>query len=82
MCLFYIIKTFTAYKCPIMMKNTSLILAIAFIMASCSNTGDKSEAASIDTLADSSIPKRTLNAHALCFLRTEGNNNQDTTSID
>ena len=65
-----------------MMKNISLILAIAFIMASCSNTEDKSEAASIDTLADSSTPKRTPNAHALCFLRTEGNNNQDTTSIE
>ena len=82
MCLFYIIKTFKAYKCPIIMKNISLIIAIAFIMASCNNTGDKSKAASIDTLADSSTPKRTPNAHALCFLRTEGNNNQDTTSIE
>ena len=82
MLLFYIIKTFTAYKSPIMMKNISLILALAFIMVSCNDTGDKSEAASIDTLADSSTPKRTPNAHALCFLRTEGNNNQDTTSIE
>jgi hypothetical protein len=64
------------------MKNISLILAIAFIIASCNNTGDKSEAASIDTLANSNTPKRTPNAHALCFLRTEGNNNQDTTSIE
>ena len=62
------------------MKNISLILAIAFLAASCNNTGNKSEANLADTLTDA--PARTPNAHALCFLRTEGNNNQDTTSIE
>ena len=64
------------------MKNISLILVIAFIVASCNNTGNKNEAALIDTLADSSSIPRTPNAHALCFLRIDGNNNQDTTSIE
>lgn len=71
-----------AYKCHIIMKKICLILAIAFLLASCNNTGDKSETALIDTLIDGSAPPRTPNAHALCFLRTEGNNNQDTTSIE
>jgi hypothetical protein len=63
------------------MKPIILILAIAVAITSCKSTGDKSEAASIDTLAATPAP-RTPNAHALCFLRTEGNNNQDTTSIE
>ncbi len=62
------------------MKNICLILALAFIVASCNNTGNKSEDTLADTLTDTS--NRTPNAHALCFLRTEGNNNQDTTSIE
>ena len=62
------------------MKNINLILAIAFIVASCNNTGHKSEATLADTLTDKS--SLTPNTHALCFLRTDGNNNQDTTSIE
>lgn len=62
------------------MKNISLILAIAFIAASCNNTGNKNEATLADTLTDAS--RRTPNVHALCFLRTDGNNKQDTTSIE
>jgi hypothetical protein len=64
------------------MKPIIFILAITVIIASCNSVGDKSEAAAIDSLADGSTPRRTPNAHALCFLRTEGNNNQDTTSIE
>jgi hypothetical protein len=62
------------------MKNIFLILAIAFVAASCNNTGNKSEATLADTLTDKSSLKP--NTHALCFLRTDGNNNQDTTSIE
>lgn len=65
------------------MKSIILILAAAVIITSCNSTGDKSEASSIDTLSNIGTPtNRTPNAHALCFLRTEGKNNQDTTSIE
>ena len=65
------------------MKPIIFILAVAVIITSCNSVGDKSEAASIDTLSNTGTPtNRTPNAHALCFLRTEGNNNQDTTSIE
>lgn len=65
------------------MKTTILILAAAVIIISCNSTGDKSDAASIDTLSNIGTPtNRTPNAHAICFLRTEGKNNQDTTSIE
>lgn len=65
------------------MKNISLILAIALIVTSCNSVGDKSDAAAIDTLSNIGTPtNRTPNAHALCFLRTEGTNNKDTTSIE
>ncbi|GAB2972903.1 hypothetical protein GCM10027049_03520 [Mucilaginibacter puniceus] len=63
------------------MKHIIFILAIAVIITSCNATGDKSEAALSDTLTAAPAP-RTPNAQALCFLRTEGNNNQDTTSIE
>jgi hypothetical protein len=64
------------------MKPIILILALA-VITSCNTTGDKSAAASIDTLSKVGTPtNRTPNAHALCFLRTEGPNNQDTTSIE
>ncbi len=76
------LKTFTAYKCHIIMKNICLILAIVLIATACNSAGDKSGDTSLDTLTVSTAPPRTTNPHALCFLRTEGNNNQDTTSIE
>ncbi|RZA03969.1 MAG: hypothetical protein EOP47_00965 [Sphingobacteriaceae bacterium] len=63
------------------MKNICLILAIALIATACNSVGDKSEGAAADTLAVATTP-RTPNPHALCFLRTEGTKNRDTTSIE
>jgi hypothetical protein len=64
------------------MKALKFILAIAVIITSCNASGDKSEDASLGALNPAQTP-RTPNAHALCFLRTEGTtNNKDTTSIE
>lgn len=63
------------------MKPIIFILVVAVIITSCNSAGDKSEAAALDTLTTARAP-RTPNAHALCFLRTDGNNNRDTTSIE
>lgn len=65
------------------MKNFIWILAASFIAVSCNSTGNKNETIVTDSSAvnDTTI-HRTPNAHALCFLRTEGNTNQDTTSIE
>src|SRR4051812_20620379 len=65
------------------MKYFFGILAVSFLAVSCNSTGNKNETSVTDTLAvkDSTL-HRTPNAHALCFLRTEGNANQDTTSIE
>ncbi len=64
------------------MKNISLFIAIAIIIAACNNTDSKNTSITTDTLASNVSKPRTPNAHALCFLHTEGNNNQDTTSIE
>ncbi len=63
------------------MKNMSLILIIAACIAACNSATNKNEVAVTDTLTDQPI-SRTPNAQALCFLRTEGNNNRDTTSVE
>ena len=61
------------------MKYIILVFAAALGLSSCSSNSDKAND-SLDTLAVSQ-PKTPL-AHALCFLRTDGANKRDSTSIE
>lgn len=61
------------------MKYIFLVFAAAFFFSSCSSNSDKSNDSS-DTIAVTE--PRTPLAHALCFLRTDGANKRDSTSIE